>query len=169
MRRPVFFAFLLAAVVVGLVVLRLVQPGFDARYQSFDVTPTLDEAREAGTLVAEYRADPLTDDAPAVEAVYADRPTRLTRGWLLQTEPVTAQAVRVTARLAADAERRGLWLAFDDRAGVTLDPDGAVHPDRGGSPASDRIPCCYAFRAQAPAQFWLERDGERILSFTRQP
>lgn len=166
MRRPVTVALLLAAVVVGFIVLRLVQSKMDPRYQSFAVTPTLAEARDAGTLVAEYRAEPVADDAPTVEAVYADRPTRLTVGPLLQTVPVTAEAVRVTARLDPDAERRGLRLAFDDGAGVSLDPDGAVDPD---AEAPDLVACCTAFRADAPDRFWLARDGERIVTFTRLP
>lgn len=160
MRRPVLAVLLIAALVVGTVMLRLAQRGLDPRYQSFSVTPTLAEARDASTLVAEYQAEPLTDDAPAVEAAYADLPTRLTLGAWLQPVPVRAQAVRVTARLDPDAERRGLRLAFDDGAGVTLGPDGTAQP---GAP--DRAQCCTAFRAEPPARFWLERDGTRVLAF----
>ena len=165
MRSPVLIAALVVAVLGGAVGLRLAQRELDPRYRSFSVTPTLEEAREGGTLVATYRAEPLTDDAPFVEAAYADHPTRLRLGPLLQTEAEPVAAVRVPARLAAEAERRGLRLAFDEGEGVTITADGTV--ERDGSP--NVVPCCSAVRDEAPARFWVERAGERVVAFTRLP
>ena len=172
MRTPVLVAAVLALLVVGYVVARLSQRALDPRYQSFAATPTLAEARDAGTLLAEYRAEPLAPDAPGTDAVYADRPTRLTLGPVLQPQPVTAEAVRVVARLDENAARRGLRLAFDDGAGVRLNADGTADAgpfDDETTGASDRVQCCFAFRSEAPARFWLERDGERVVAFTRLP
>ncbi len=156
---------LLAAAYAGV---QLARRALVPSFQSYMVTPTLDEARARGTLLGEYQAEPLAPGAPAATA-YADRPTRDVLGPLLRTRPRAAQAARVVARLGPEAETAGLRLAFDDRAGVRLNADGSADPgpfDDGTTDASDRVSCCVAFRARPPERFWLERDGERVVAFT---
>lgn len=170
--RAVWIALALAGLALAVVALRFVQHSLDPRSQSFTVTPTLAEARERGTLLAEYRAEPLVDDAPSVRAVYGDRPTKLVLGPLLRRRPVEAEAVRVTVRLGDDVDRMGLHLVFDDGAGVRLRADGSAEAgpfDDGTTDASDRVTCCFAFRSRLPDTVWLERDGRRLVAFHRLP
>ena len=116
------------------------------------------------------RRAPLEADAPGVSAIYADRPTRLVLDGLLRTQTKTADAVRVVARL--DASDGAFRLAFEDNAGVRLRSDGTTDPGPftdGTTDASDLVQCCSAFRSQVPDRFWLERDGQRLIEFSRIP
>ena len=170
MPRPVLVTgVLLVLILVAFVGAQGLRSVLDPSFQSFTVTPTVDEARERGTLLGEYRADVLVAGAPAVAAAYADRPTRKALGPLFLTRTQTADAVRVVVRLTPEADRMGLHLVFDDGAGVHLEADGSsatAPPGDATTDTSDRVTCCVAFRSRPPERFWLERDGQRLVAFT---